>query len=113
MPCRDYSSDSWQDPKSTYEYRRLKERADMLARIACKAMTALEENGLEDFLILKDDEVRDWWLPHKEADRKQREEEQALAERKRVKEELRQQALGRLTEEEKIALGLVKKAKGK
>lgn len=111
MPCRDYGSDSWQDPKSTYEYRRLKERADMLARIACKALTALEENGLEDFLILKDDEVRDWWIPHKEADQKRREEERILAEAKQRKENLKQQALSRLSDEEKIALGLMKKGK--
>ena len=116
MPCMDYDTrwgNDWESTRNDSKQKEMKQHADKLARIACKAMDALEELEQEDFLLLKDDEVREWWRAHKEADRKQREEEAALAERKRVKEELRQQALGRLTEEEKIALGLVKKAKGK
>lgn len=107
MPCRDYYSDEWNDPKSSYEYRHLKSRADMLARIACKAMTALEELGQEDFLLLKDEEVRMWWTDHKEADRKEREAEEQKKRLIRTKEE----ALAKLSEEELEILGLKRKVK--
>jgi hypothetical protein len=108
MPCRDYESDSYSSPTDSWQYRDLKERADMLARIACKAMTELENNKIEDLLLLRDDEVREWWAKHKEADRKAREKEQRKQERIR----LRRAALRKLSEEEKIALGL-KKSKDK
>ena len=108
MPCRDYESDSYSSPTDSWQYRDLKERADMLARIACKAMTELENNNIEDLLLLRDDEVRTWWAKHKEADRKAREKEQRKQERIR----LRRAALRKLSEEEKIALGL-KKSKDK
>jgi len=104
MPCRDYESDSYSSPTDSWQYCDLKERADMLARIACKAMTELENNKIEDLLLLRDDEVRTWWAKHKEADRKAREKEQRKQERIR----LRRTALHKLSEEEKIALGLKK-----
>jgi len=107
MPCRDYGSDDV-SPTDSWQYRDLKERADMLARIACKAMTELENNKIEDLLLLRDDEVREWWAKHKEADRKAREKEQRKQERIR----LRRAALRKLSEEEKVALGL-KKSKDK
>jgi hypothetical protein len=103
MPCRDYGSDDV-SPTDSWQYRDLKERADMLARIACKAMTELENNKIEDLLLLRDDEVREWWAKHKEADRKAREKEQRKQERIR----LRRAALRKLSEEEKVALGLKK-----
>lgn len=110
MPCRDYESDSW-DYSS--EARKLKKQADKLARIACKAMEALEELEQEDFLLLKDDEVREWWNAHKEADRK---EKARVAEQQR-REAVKQEALNRLSQEEKELLGLApakkpSKAKG-
>lgn len=104
MPCRDYQSDSYSSPTSTWQYREMKDRADMLARIACAAMTELENNSISEVLLLKNDEVREWWGQHKEADRKAREQE----ERKQQKARLRRQALRKLTEEEKIALGIKK-----
>jgi len=99
MPCRDYESDSW-DYSS--ENRKLKQQADKLARIACKAMQALEELEQEDFLLLKDDEVRQWWAQHKEADRK---EKARVAEKER-RERVKAEALARLSAEEKELLGL-------
>lgn len=99
MPCRDYESDSW-DHSS--ENRKLKQQADKLARIACKAMQALEELEQEDFLLLKDDEVREWWTAHKEADRKERARVAELQRREAVKQE----ALNKLSAEEKELLGL-------
>jgi HD superfamily phosphohydrolase len=109
MPCRDYEGpDSWDSSRSD-ENRKLREQNDRLARIACKAMTALEENEIEDFLLLKDDEVREWWQKHKEADRKEQARLAEIERRERVKSE----ALARLSDEEKELLGLatVKKSK--
>ena len=103
MPCRDYESDSI-SPTDSWQYQEMKNRADMLARIACKAMTELENNKIEDLLLLRDDEVREWWAKHKEADRKAREKEERKQERLR----LRRAALRKLTAEEKVALGLKK-----
>lgn len=108
MPCRDYESDSWSSIDNSRELAQLKKQADKLARIACKAMTALEESGKEDFLLLGDDEVREWWMAHKEADRK---EKARVAELQR-REAIRQEALNKLSDEEKELLGL-KKPKGK
>ena len=104
MPCRDYASDRHSSPTDSWQYHDLKVRADMLARIACKAMTELENNKIEDLLLLRDDEVREWWAKHKEADRKAREKEERKQERLR----LRRAALRKLTAEEKVALGLKK-----
>ena len=62
MPCRDYRTEpGWNETQ-------LREQNDKLARIACKAMDLLEELGKEDFLLLKDKEIRDWWTEHKLAD---------------------------------------------
>lgn len=111
MPCRDYYSDNDYNssPESSWQYRELKQRADMLARIACKAMTELESNSIAEMILLRDDEVREWWEQHKEADRqeaervrKEAEKKAAAAERKRKKAEV----LARLTPEEKRILGI-------
>lgn len=106
MPCRDYESDG-------YDYHaesvKMKQQADKLARIACKAMTVLEENGIEDFLLLQDDEVRTWWAQHKEADRKEKARVAEIERKERVKAE----ALARLSDEEKELLGLAKPKKHK
>ena len=100
MPCRDYETDN-----ISYERReQYKEQCDKLARIACKAMTELTKSGRGDFLILKDDEVREWWEAHQEADRK---EKARIAEKER-KERVKREALARLSDEEKELLGLSK-----
>ena len=96
MPCRDYETDYHDDSEE------LKEQCDRLARIACKAMQELEANGIEDMLVLKDDEVRDWWMAHKEADRKEREKREKRERRERVKAE----ALAKLSKEERDVLGI-------
>lgn len=102
MPCRDYESDNGYEMREHY-----KEQCDKLARIACKAMTELTKSGRGDFLILKDDEVREWWEAHQEADRK---EKARLAEIER-KERVKREALARLSDEEKELLGLSKSKK--
>lgn len=105
MPCRDYESDNWENYNSSREAAKLKKQADKLARIACKAMEALEQNGIEDFLILKDPEVAQWWKDHKEADRKERARVAEIERKERVKAE----ALASLSDEAKELLGLAPK----
>ena len=104
MPCRDYASASYADHKDSWQFRELKERADMLARIACKAMTELAEQGRAEFLVLRDDEVREWWHQHQEADRKAQE---AKLEKQRLAK-IKKDALKKLTDEEKKVLGIKK-----
>ena len=81
MPCRDYESASYSSPNASWEYKDLQKQNDRLARIACKAMTELVAQGKADFLVLRDDEVREWWEKHQEADRKAQEAE---AEKRRI-----------------------------
>lgn len=67
-----------------------------------RIMDALVELGGADFLLLKDDEIRNWWggvVNQREAVRRQQEELQR-------REQLRAQALSKLTDEERNALGL-------
>ena len=104
MPCMSYST-NWAKSSNDRDIRVLKKEADKLARIACKALQALEAMGKEDFLLLKDDEVRLWWAEHKEADRAAREAEEEKQRRKEAKERV----LAKLTDEEKILLGLKKR----
>jgi hypothetical protein len=105
MPCKSYEDDYRSgSPTDSWQYKELKANNDKLARIACKAMTELERNSIGDFLLLKDDEVRTWWLAHKEADRKAQE---AAAEKARVAK-VKRDALKKLTDEEKKVLGIKK-----
>lgn len=118
MPCRDYDSDGWgnngpSDPTNTWQYKDLKERADMLARIACKAMDELETNSIAEAILLRDDEVREWYVAHKEADRKEAERVAAKKEKARLlrvakaqEAQLRKNALAKLTDDEKRLLGI-------
>jgi hypothetical protein len=82
--------------------KEIKQHTDKLARIACKAMTELVKSGHADFLILKDDEVREWWEKHQEDDRKAQE---AKAEKER-RAKVRKEALAKLSDEEKKLLGI-------
>ena len=108
MPCRDYETD-WGNSSSNSEVTRLKEQADRLARIACKAMDELEKNKVEDFLLLQDEEVRTWWKAHKEADAKaaaERKAKRAAAAEKARLTKIKKELLAQLTEDQKKALGV-------
>ena len=104
MPCQSYDSswDSGEDDR--VKIRELKKQADKLARIACRALQELENNKIEDLILLRDDEVREWWLKHKEDDRRAREAREAR-ERREAKKAA---ALSKLSEEEKELLGIAK-----
>jgi hypothetical protein len=104
MPCQSYDS-SWDRHDSDRDkIQELKKQADMLARIACKALAELEDNKIEDLLLLRDDEVRTWWMKHKEDDRKAKEAREAKERRAAIKKA----ALAKLSEEEQELLGLKK-----
>ena len=104
MPCMSYDT-NWAKSSSDRDIRRLKAEADKLARIACTALQALEDMGKEDFILLKNDEIRKWWQDHKEADRAHR----AAEEEKQRRKEAKERAMSKLTDEEKILLGLKKR----
>ena len=73
-----------------------------LDAIAEAALQELDDNGIIDVLILKNDKVRDWWAPRKaklDAERARREAEER-------DERLRQDVLRRLSDEERRVLGL-------
>ena len=104
MPCQSYD-DNWRSYDSDRDkVKELKKQADMLARIACKALAELENNKIEDMLLLRDDEVREWWTKHKEDDRKAQEAREAKERRAAIKKA----ALAKLSEEEQELLGLKK-----
>lgn len=101
MPCQSYD-ESWDNGSNERKIRELKKQVDKLARIACKALTELEKNEVEDMLLLGDDEVRTWWKKHKEDDAR---EQARLAEIER-KERVKQEALAKLSDEERKLLGI-------
>lgn len=101
MPCRSYEDD-WAEKSNLDEVKKLKKQVDRLARIACKAMTELEKNRMEVFILLQDDEVREWWAQHKIADAKAA---AAKAERARVAK-VKRDALSKLSDEERKVLGI-------
>lgn len=102
MPCRDYEDDQRIHDTYDSEIRSLKKQNDRLARIACKVMTVLEEDGHADLLLIADEEVRTWWVKHKEADAKAKAEREELARIARIKKE----ALAKLSAEERKVLGV-------
>jgi hypothetical protein len=110
MPCRDYMDEFRSGPDP--QVAELKARCDKLSRIACKALTHIEESedGLE-ILVLKDPEIQEWWTAHKEADRKAQEEarrrEEAHREKARL-ERIKKETLASLTPDQIKALGIKK-----
>lgn len=110
MPCRDYGSDDYFYEKNAYATSAiLKDKADMLARIACKAMYELEKSPEALKFVLSDPEVSEWWKVHKEEDRKARLAQLKQELKKKEQDELIKKAYAKLTEEERIAFGLIKK----
>lgn len=78
------------------------EQAMDMNAVAIKVMDTLVEQGHADFLLLEDEGIRSWWqdIQDKRAERRRKQEEQARL------EQLREQALSKLTPEECAALGL-------
>ena len=70
-----------------------------------EAMTVLVEHNLADFLLLKNDKLREWWAAEVKKDLAA----QARREAKERKRQLKEQAIGKLSDEELEALGLKRK----
>lgn len=83
----------------------LKKQCDRLANFAYIALKHLEDNNMQDFVLIKHDDLRDWWKGHKEDLARAEEARQARLRRAEIKE----RALARLSDEEKEALGLKRK----
>lgn len=116
MPCRDYDSDNdYQERvlRRNLDTMILKDRADMLARIACKAMYELEKEPAKFDLLMKDEEVNKWWTVHREQDRKHQLARMKEELKKKEQAEIKKRAYAKLTEEERRAFGLTKKSMGK
>jgi hypothetical protein len=100
----DYES-AWKEAILDEEYERLqakKTRPHAGDEMAQRIMDALCENGHGDFLLIRDDEIREWW----QGVVKERAAEQRRADARRRRAELRENALKKLTEEERRALGI-------
>jgi hypothetical protein len=110
MPCRDYESDRESETANPWEARveRMQKKIDRLARIACRAMEALEKVAPTD-AVFNIDEQAAWWRNHKIADAKamaeQREIDIAAWARQEVAEKKRA-ALAKISKEDRILLGL-------
>lgn len=74
-----------------------------MTAFAISAMEELERDGKADFLLLKDDNLREWWTGHK-AEEARKEAERL--EKERI-ETVRTEALAKLSAEEREVLGLV------
>lgn len=114
MPCMSYDTNWVNDParsvRKTAEVVALKSECDRLARIACKAMAALEKLDPE-LKTFKDQESRKWYAKHKKDDQARIEKEQKEKAKKEAEEKLRREALAKLTPEEIAVFGLDKKGK--
>lgn len=114
MPCLSYDTEWVREParasRNTVEVVALKHECDRLARIACRAMAALEkiDPELKNF---KDQESRKWWAKHKKDDQARIEKEQKEKAKKELEDKLRKEALAKLTPEEIAIFGLDKKGK--
>lgn len=71
---------------------------------ATEAMRELVESGKADFVLLKNDKLRAWWQQVVSDELAEQARKDAIAHKKQLKE----QALSKLSDEEKEALGLTK-----
>lgn len=111
MPCLSYDTE-WvnTNPRRSHTETVLKSECDRLARIACKAITLLEQYDPE-LKSFKDKEARKWWSDHKKADKARMDREAKEKAKLDEQEKLRTAAMAKLTPEEIAAFGLQKKGK--
>ena len=108
MPCISYETEWFHESRHrSHTEISLKTECDRLARIACKAMTQLEQLDPE-LKSFKDTEARKWWANHKKADKARMDKEAKEKAKLEEQEKLRQAALAKLTPEEIEAFGLKK-----
>jgi hypothetical protein len=113
MPCRSYDDEPNYGSSGSMETQN---KMDMLARVACRALTALETinavagNDVKNTVnigatvneVLTDSEVAVWWPKHKAADAA----EQARLKSEAKTERAKKAALAKLTTSEKKLLGV-------
>ena len=117
MPCRSYDDEPGYSASVS---RETQDKMDMLARMACRALTALEtinqvsghdiKNGVDIGAtinaVLEDSEVAVWWPKHKAADAAEQERKRLAAEEKAKLAKAKKVALAKLTKEERKILGV-------
>ena len=117
MPCRSYDDEP---SYSSSGSRETQNKMDMLARMACRALTALETinavagNDVKNTVnigvviseVLTDSEVKVWWPKHKAADAAEQELKRKVAEAAAGLAKAKKAALAKLTKEEKKILGV-------
>jgi len=117
MPCRSYDDSPGYGSSGS---RETQDKMDMLARMACRALTALEtinevagndvkntvDIGATINAVLNDSEVAVWWPKHKAADAAEQERKRKIAEAKTNLAKAKKAALAKLTKEEKKILGI-------
>lgn len=100
----DEVSDNWDSVADESQARKPAPRMKATPAMAERIMDALCQNGQGDFLLLQDDEIREWWnsvTQHRDAlARQQRQRER--------RKQVRERALNKLTAEERRVLGLDK-----
>lgn len=108
MPCISYETEWFHsNPRRSHTETVLKTECDKLARIACKAIAALEQLDPE-LKTFKDREARKWYSDHKKADKARMDKEAKEKAKVEEQEKLREAALAKLTPEEIAAFGLKK-----
>jgi hypothetical protein len=90
--------DDYRTVDNTETYKAMR---DQLARIACRALTALEKVDPQN-KTFKNEELSKWWAQHKIDDAKAMEAKRKAAEAKK----LRAVALAKLTPEDRKVLGI-------
>lgn len=117
MPCRSYDDSPSYGSSGSWETQ---DKMDMLARMACRALTALEtinevagndvkntvDIGATIDAVLKDSEVAVWWPKHKAADATEQARKRKIAEDATNLAKAKKAALSKLTKEEKKILGI-------
>ena len=105
MPCRDGRDEDYG------QYDRYQKQVNTLEAMLCSTMRFLaDQSAMDKFLTQHDDtesgvkklEIAQWWTKHQQEDAARREQERANLE----KQNLRKTALGKLSAEERRALGL-------
>jgi len=109
MPCRDYGSDNNYNYRNQIRLGRTvaeqKDRLDMLARIACEAMTMLQ-SMVDPELKNVTKEAKEWFAKHQFSDQKEKKRREKLVEEKKEIAKQKKLALKKLTPEEIKALNL-------
>ena len=99
MPCSDGGPCYQDDPETIQRLRDTKARLDWVTRAACDMRTILRRNNLEQHLTA---ESRRWITEHDAEDARRIEVETKA----RIRQATKRRALAKLSDEEKVLLGL-------